>query len=92
MPKLLFLSRLAFICNLCFLLTIAIRAGLIPHDNIFSNILVVMGTICSFILNLMVTLILLIWLIIYKRRPEHPLWLIIVNFLFFVFQLIEFIA
>lgn len=89
MPKLLFFSRVAFICNLCFLLTWLMRYGPpIPQGHIATTI-VILGIGLSVILNVIINFFIIVVLAQRKLRKEHiPLWLAVANALFLIVQLI----
>ncbi|MEO5564896.1 MAG: hypothetical protein ABIR18_15725 [Chitinophagaceae bacterium] len=93
MRWLLFLSRLAFICGICFLLSLSLRfyewtkdqdlAATIITIGFFMGILVVPGTLLSYLVVLMVK----------KNLTAFvPLWLVISNILFLFALLIYIIS
>lgn len=88
MRKLLFLSRVAFLCNICFLLAWLIQyLPVSPHGHIASTI-IVLGTGVAVILNMVVNIIVIISLFVKKSKGQfYPRWLIICNFLFLILQL-----
>ncbi|MGN6416030.1 MAG: hypothetical protein ACTHMC_00965 [Pseudobacter sp.] len=88
MRKLLFLSRVAFLCNICFLLAWLIQyLPVSPHGHIASTI-IVLGTGVAVILNMVVNIIVIISLFVKKSNWQfYPRWLIICNFLFLILQL-----
>jgi hypothetical protein len=72
MQLLRFLSRVAFICNICFLLASFI----------------VLGYMVSILVNVVVNCWLIVLLFAKRLRTAGvPLWLLIVNFIFFMIQL-----
>jgi hypothetical protein len=89
MRKLLFFSRVAFICNVCFGLAWLMKyLPPIQQEHIASTILV-LGLGLSFILNVIINLIIIVFL--FQRKPvwdEIPRWLIIVNVAVLIPQLI----
>lgn len=89
MPKLLFFSRVAFICNICFLLTWVMRFGPpIPQGHIATTILI-LGIGLSVFLNVIINFIIIILLA--QRRLQQaniPVWLAVANALFLIAQLI----
>lgn len=87
MRKLLFLSRVAFLCNCCFLLAWLIQyMPVSPHGHIASTI-IVLGTGVAVILNMVVNFFVIISLIQKKSNWQlYPRWLIICNFLFLLMQ------
>ncbi|RZS75295.1 hypothetical protein [Pseudobacter ginsenosidimutans] len=89
MRKLLFFCRVAFLCNVCFLLAWLIQyLPVSPHGHIASTI-VVLGTGLAVILNIAVNFFVVISLLQKKMDwSVFPRWLIIVNFLFLLLQII----
>jgi uncharacterized membrane protein YozB (DUF420 family) len=87
MRRLSFLSRVAFICNLCLAVVWLMRFfPALPYDA-FVSTLIIAGLVLSFIFNGLVNL-LYAWLLL-RRKPlaDHvPVWLAAVNFLFLIFQ------
>ena len=81
------LSRVAFICNVCFLLTAFVLW--LPHPpegNVISTIIVA-GYFLAIVINVLLHLSLIVLLIFGKlATPRIPVWLLIVNFLFFIVQ------
>ena len=88
MRRLLFFSRVAFICNICF-----IAGWLMAHFHQLSNdhlsaTIVVLGYGFAFFLNLATTLIYLIFIATrHLSKKDYPLWLMVTNFLFLLIQL-----
>ncbi|HEY1214662.1 MAG TPA: hypothetical protein VGE93_13610 [Bryobacteraceae bacterium] len=83
-----FLSRVAFICNLCFLLMSF--SQWLPQfpDNALTSDIIVLAYLLSISLNIFVTLVLLLMLLMRRlRKAGIPVWLMIVNFIFFALQL-----
>jgi len=83
-----FLSRVAFICNICYLLTsLAQYVPNLEDGNILST-MIVLGWFFSILVNVLVNgWILVVWAF-RKGRLEVPRWLMIVNFIFLVVQLL----
>ncbi|MBL7700257.1 MAG: hypothetical protein JNK79_18980 [Chitinophagaceae bacterium] len=89
MPKLLFFSRVAFLCNVCFLATFLLRYAPELKNGMIVSTVVVLGLVVAIVLNTVVNL--LYFLVIMANKPIRtfvPLWLVIINFLFLVFQAI----
>ena len=86
-----FFSRVAFICNICFLLTLIITRVEIPSaSEIFSSIIVI-GVLLATVINCLVNFTYCILLVLRKPFQKFiPIWLIIANFLFLIPQLIVF--
>src|ERR1700759_469328 len=88
MGVLLFLSRVAFICNICFLLVSF--SQWLPQfpDNALTSDIIVLGWLVSMVINITVCVILLILLLVGRlRKTGIPKWLVLVNFIFFAVQL-----
>ena len=83
-----FLSRVAFISNLCFLLmSFSQWLPQLPENPLTSDI-VVLAYIVSISLNIFLTLVLLLLFLARRlRKTGIPAWLMIVNFIFFGLQL-----
>jgi hypothetical protein len=92
------LSRVAFICNICFVLASLIQW--LPHrketdgmsaDIILSNIFV-LGFILSILMNIIVIVpVVFLFIVGRLRAAAIPVWLLIVNSLFFLWQVVLFI-
>ena len=83
-----FLSRVAFICNLCFLLMSFSQWLPKLPDNALTADIIVLGWIVSISVNIFVNLILFFLFLIRRlRRTGIPIWLMVANFLFFALQL-----
>ena len=89
MAKLSFFSRLAFLCNICFLVTFIIRYVPALKDGIFVSTIIVIGLVMAIVINVIINLFYLLIIVADKPISHYvPLWLVIINFLFFVFQVI----
>jgi hypothetical protein len=94
MQSLIFFSRVAFICNVCFVLVWVMRLYPVleegrPSDLV--SLVLIMGILFAFLLNIVVNLFLLVFIL--RRKPVwklFPGWLIITNFLFLLPQIILF--
>lgn len=89
MRKLLFFSRVAFICNACFLITLLLHY--IPHlsNNGISSTFIIMGRLLSLAITSVLIIIYIVLLITSpKLLKQVPPWLVLTNFLFFVAQVI----
>lgn len=83
------LSRVAFICNICFLLTAFIQWLPHPPEGIIVSNILVLGYFGSMILNVIVGASITVLFIIGKLRAAGiPVWLLVVNLFFFVLQII----
>lgn len=82
------LSRVAFICNICYLLASLVQyLPNPPEGNVLSTI-IVLGWLLSILVNIVVNAwLLVVWA--FKRGPlQIPRWLWIVNLIFLIVQLI----
>lgn len=89
MQKLLFLSRVALICNICFLVTILLQYIPFLSNGAVSSTLIITGSVLAGIINIIVTALVIFLLV--TRRPVSnyvPSWLLITNLLIFVVQIL----
>jgi hypothetical protein len=89
MRWLLFLSKLAFICNLAFLVSFIFRVTnwLTNHD--IEAYIIIIGWVLSAVVNPIVVFIyLIIFWINRKKLSIVPVWLIVMNILFLFLQLV----
>lgn len=90
MNWLLFLSRLAFICGLCFLLSLSLLFRNWTNDDAITSTIIVIG----YILGLIVvpfTLLCYLGVVLMGRKLSVPTWLVVSNILF-LFVLIIYIV
>lgn len=89
MQKLLFFSRVAFICNCCFLLTWLMRYLPPTQHGYIASTVVILGLGLSVILNVIINFFIIVALLRKKLVWEIiPRWLAIANVLFLIAQLI----
>ena len=89
MPKLLFFSRVALICNVCFLVTFFMHYVPIIANGLVPSTIIILGNVLAIVLNAMINILYI--LLFFAGRffiLRVPQWIIVVNFLFFVFQII----
>jgi hypothetical protein len=88
-----FLSRVAFICNICFLLaTFTQWLPALPDNALLSDI-IILGYLVSVLINVLVNLVLLVLLLIGRLRAAAvPIWLLVANAGFFIAQILLFYA
>ena len=88
-----FFSRVAFICNICFLVaTFTQWLPALPDNALLSDI-IVLGYLLSIVINLLVNLAMMLLLLFGRlRRAGVPVWLSIINFVFFIAQILLLIA
>ncbi|SRR5258706_15809777 len=80
MKWLLFLSRLAFICGFCFLLSLFGITSL-THDEAISSTIIIIGFVIGSI-TVPLTLLCYLGVLIVKKKLPVPLWLVISNIIF----------
>jgi len=86
------LSRVAFICNICFMLAVMILYLKNPPEGELISIIIVLGYVLAAFINLIVNFCYIVRLVF--RRPLKkfiPAWLMIANFIFLIPQLILFL-
>lgn len=86
---LLFFSRVAFICNICFLIAFSVQmTDWIKNEDITSMVALI-GYVMGFIINpILVLCYLLGFLFSRKRLKKIPSWLLTANILFLVIQIL----
>lgn len=83
MRRLLFLSRISFICGFFFLLSISLRFKNWTHDEEITSTIIVIGYFMGLIVVPVTNLCYLVaWAMKKKLRDFVPGWLVIVNMLF----------
>ncbi len=82
-----FLYRVAFICNICFLLAILVRYIPSPPEGHIVSTIIVLGFLLGILLNILANVWLLIAWLAKATLSIIPRWLRIVNALFFIIQL-----
>jgi hypothetical protein len=82
------LSRVAFICNLFFLIAFSVQLTNWVQNETFTSMIVILGYIFVFVLNPVVNLCYLI-MILFRMKLTRivPAWLVASNVLFLVIQL-----
>ena len=86
-----FLSRLAFICNICFLVASLLRYLPSLPDNVLISDIVVLGYLVSIGVNFFVNLIVVILFLLRRVWTSGvPRWLLVLNFVFFIVQIVLF--
>jgi hypothetical protein len=81
MRWLLFLSRLAFICGLCFLLSLVFLLRKQGNNEAISGTIIIIGFVIGSIV-VPVTLLCYLGLLIARKKIPVPLWLVIANIIF----------
>jgi hypothetical protein len=87
MRGLLFLARVAFICNLFFVLCLFIRHTHFTIAEGATGFVVIVGWVMSVIFNLIFT-VYFIWIFATKKALTVPLWLVCLNLICFSTQIV----
>jgi uncharacterized BrkB/YihY/UPF0761 family membrane protein len=91
MRKLLFFSRVAFICNIFFVICFSIQLTNWIHDEQLKSTIVILGYVLGIPLNVVINLI---YLVLFAGRKKFwqtvPSWLITANIIFLVIQILYF--
>ncbi|RYY90206.1 MAG: hypothetical protein EOO15_03485 [Chitinophagaceae bacterium] len=87
MRLVLFLSRVAFVCNVFFLLALLLRMGLPAKDEAVASTIVISGYALAAIFNPLVNLIYLVLLLRRRLVATVPRWLALANFIFLLLQI-----
>lgn len=89
MPRLLFFSRVALLCNLCFLFAFSMHYLPAMRNGVLPSTVIILGNVLAIVLNTLLNLLfILIFLAGRVKATGVPRWLVITNFFFFVFQAI----
>jgi hypothetical protein len=89
MRRLIFLSKIALICNLFFAVCFVLRYHDFVHNNDVNALLLILGWLMPPILNTVFCLG--IFSLVIKRKPSPVAsWVTIVNMLFLLFQILFF--
>jgi hypothetical protein len=95
MQSLIFFSRVAFICNVCFAVVWVMRYYPMlkqGQPGEFVSLVLILGILIAFLLNIAVNLFVIVFMVQRKAVWKHfPQWLIITNFHFLLPQIILFI-
>lgn len=89
MSKLLFFSRVAFLCNCCFVIAYLLKYLPAIANGVVPSTIIVMGTVVAIVLNVLINLLYV--MIVLAGKPLTvfvPKWVIAFNFLFFFAQVI----
>ena len=87
MKHLLFVSRVALICNVCMLFTIIMRYVEVISNKEIQSTVIIAGFVLSFIFNLIAASGASVLLMKREGQKLHPRWLFAINFLSLIFQL-----
>jgi len=85
MRWILVLSRLAFVCNIFFLLAFSLQLTNWVGDEQLTSTIIIIGFVMSFLLNPVTNFVYLFFLIVSRTKLKIvPAWLIVANALFLV--------
>jgi hypothetical protein len=87
MDKLPLLARIAFICNLCFVITWISHFTTILPDGALSSSVIILGQLCAVFVNLGLNIV--YWVARFtgsEKIRDVPLWLVWANLLFLLSQ------
>jgi hypothetical protein len=85
MRWLLKLSRVAFICNLCFLLAFSLKVSNWIHNPDLTDYIITIGFVMAFVVNPVTNLCYLLTALVSRKKLSIvPAWLIAANILFLV--------
>ena len=84
-----FLSKLAFICNLCFVFCLLLRYSNLELNEEINNLLIILGWVMALVINIFYFLVTLVALSRkrYSRDAVAP-WLVTANFILLVVEII----
>jgi hypothetical protein len=83
------LSRVAFICNICFLLASFVQWLPDPPEGGLVSMIIILGYLLAILVNTVVNAWVMVLFISGRLRASLvPAWLLIVNFAFFTIQLL----
>ena len=82
------LSRIAFICNIFFLVAFSMQLTNWVQNETFTSMILILGYIFVFVLNPIVNLCYLIMILFRRKLTRYvPAWLVASNVLFLLIQL-----
>ena len=87
MKMLLFISRVAFICNVCMVVGFVMRYVQIITNKDAQSTIIIAGFFLSVLFNILVAFGMLILILRKQRQRINPRWLFATNFLCLIFQL-----
>jgi len=86
---LLFLSRVAFLCNICFLIAFSIQMTDWIKNPDITEMIALIGYLLGFIINPFLNFCYLVLLLVARRKLKIvPSWLLTANILFLVIQIL----
>ena len=91
MNHLMFIARVAFICNGCMFITLAMRYVHFIDSTYIQSTIIIAGFLLSFIFNIIAAAGIFILIIKKQASRIRPAWLFSINFLCLIFQLYLFL-
>jgi hypothetical protein len=91
MRLLLFLSRVAFICNLFFILCLFIRYTHLSLPESLNGFIIIVGWILSVIMNVLANVV-MVYIDLYKQKLQGYKWLYLFNLFCLLFQSVYFLV
>lgn len=83
------LVKVAFICNICFLLASLVQWLPNPPEGIVLSYIILMGYVLAILINVVVNgWVAFLWVAGKWQKSLIPRWLLVINALFFLIQLI----
>ncbi|GAB4092295.1 hypothetical protein [Flaviaesturariibacter terrae] len=82
----LFLSRVAFICNLFFLLVLLLQMGVPARSQALVSTILIAGYLLVLLFNPVANLVNGVLLLRRRLRAAMPVWLAVANFIFLLLQ------
>lgn len=89
MRWLLFLARVAFICNVFFVFCLLLRHTHLTIPAAFNEFVIIVGWVLSVVLNIVLHLMKIV-LLATKKNVAIPLWINLFNLFIFFFQIVYF--
>ena len=90
MRSLLFISKVAFICNIFFVLCLLMRHTNIHIPASFHEFILITGWILSICINFLLVSSVVIFKIM-KKETHLPLWMNVINTFCFLFQIVYYL-
>lgn len=89
MNRLVFLARITILCNIVFLVTYLLHFVPALENGIVTSTILILGNILAIVFNILFHLFCLIALMLSKWKTlPVPAWMMVINFLFLVLQII----
>jgi hypothetical protein len=90
MRNLAFLARVTLICNLCFAIAFLLHHIPLFREGVVFSTVLIMGHVLAIVFNVLFHAIWLVLMLMAKPAlPAIPRWIIAVNLIFLIFQVIH---